>query len=203
MAEPLRYDMILPNGEPLRYDMGPEFIWDGFVPANLYPTTAMQQNAISITITTAAEAAIIAKCDELLALVDVFAISIDDNTRNGLFKLGDGRLAFDEKCDTYLHQNPGLVPPGLSLTEYDKDGAALAAVKRIIAKTNTIGVRLNDTQIVLGSDRINADLTFYNFLEFAMRVGTAGADDIHADLKESFPGRNPGGGTPPPTPPTP
>ena len=195
--------MILPNGEPLRWDMGPEFVWDGDVPANLYPAKPMQQNAISITITTAAEAAIIAKCDELLALVDAFGISIDAGTRDSLFKLGDGRLAFDQKCDTYLHQNPALVPPGLSLTEYDKDGAALAAVKRIIAKTNTIGSRLNDTQTVLGSDRINADLTFYNFLEFAMRVGTAGADDIHADLKESFPGRNPGSATPTPPPPVP
>lgn len=195
--------MILPNGEPLRWDMGPEFTWDGFVPANLYPNQPMQQNDISITITPAAEAALLAKADELLALIDAFAISLDDNTRNSLFKLGDARLAFDAKCDTYLHQNPGLVPPGLSLAEYDKDGAALAAVKRIIAKTSTIGARLSDTQIVLGSDRIDADLKFYNYLEFATRMGTAGADDIHADLKSSFPGRSPGGGTPPPTPPTP
>ena len=36
--EPLRYDMILPNGQPLRWDMGPEYTWDGNVPASAYPT---------------------------------------------------------------------------------------------------------------------------------------------------------------------
>lgn len=64
-------------------------------------------------------------------------------------------------------------------------------MKRIIAKTNTIGSRLSDTQIVLGSDRIKADLAYYNYLEFTTRMGLAGADDISADLEASFPGRGP------------
>ncbi len=42
MPSPLRYDMTLPNGEPLRWDMGPEFTWDGDVPSHLQPNTTMQ-----------------------------------------------------------------------------------------------------------------------------------------------------------------
>lgn len=34
MAEALRYDLILPGGQPLRWDMGPDFLCDGDVPAN-------------------------------------------------------------------------------------------------------------------------------------------------------------------------
>lgn len=200
MPEPLRYGMTLPNGQKLRYGMGPEYVWGGNVPASAFPTTnrPMQQNAISITITPAQETAMLAKADELLALIDAFAVSLTDEQRTGLFKLGDARLAFDQKCDIYLHQNPALVPPGFSLLEYDKDGTALGSVKRVAAKLGTIGSRLADTQILLGSDRINADLAFYNFLEFATRVGTAGADDIHTDLQETFPGHNPGPVAPPP-----
>lgn len=164
----------------------------------------MLQNVLSITITSAQETAILAKADELLALLDAFAISLTQEQRDNLFKLGDGRLPFDGKCDTFLHQNPGLVPPGFSLTEYDKDGAALAAVRRIGAKVGVIAERLRDTQTALGSDRIVGDLAFYNFLDFGTRTGLPGADDIRATLKDTlFPPGGSGSGTPPTPPPTP
>lgn len=33
--------MTLPNGQPLRWDMGPEYTWDGNVPESAYPDTTM------------------------------------------------------------------------------------------------------------------------------------------------------------------
>jgi hypothetical protein len=58
--------------------------------------------------------------------------------------------------------------------------------------------------MIIGSDRLDADLVFYNYLSFAARTGAAGADDIHDDLKSTYPGcrtvRTPPA---PPTPPTP
>lgn len=202
MGEKLRYDMILPNGEPLRFDM-PGMTWDGEVPASYNPPTPMQQNDLSITITQAAEDAILAKITELRALIDSWAVSLTDDDRAAYFKLGDARMAFDQKCDNYLHQHPDLVPPGISLAEYDKDGAAAAAIKRILAKLTPLETRLTDTLIVAGADRMDADLAFYNYLEFAARTGAAGADDIHDDLKATFPGSRRRGPQPPPAPPTP
>ena len=199
MGEKLRYDMILPDGQPLRWDM-PGMTWDGEVPALYNSTTPMQQNDLSITITPAQETAILAKIGELRALIEPFALSLTDDQRAAYFKLGDARLAFDEKCDNYLHQHPELVPPGISLLEYDKDGAAMAAIKRIIAKLTPLQNQLADTLTVAGADRLDADLTYYNYLEFAARTGAAGADDIHSELKEFFPGRRSGPTPPPPTP---
>jgi hypothetical protein len=53
----------------------------------------------------------------------------------------------------------------------------------------------------IGSDRLDADLLFYAFLGFSARTGAAGAQEIHDDLRTTYPGRR----TPrtPPTPPTP
>jgi hypothetical protein len=192
--------MTLPNGEPLRYDMGPEFVWNGNVPARFNPKHAMQQNDISITITAEQEAAILAKADELRTLIDAFAVSITDADRAGYFKLGDARLAFDEKCDNYMHQHPELVPAGINLAEYDRDGAAAEAIKRVRAKISTIDTRLADTQTVLGADRLDADLAFYNYLDFAARTGAAGAADIHSDLRGSYPGGRRSKASPPPAP---
>jgi hypothetical protein len=172
MGERLRWDMTLPNGEPLRWDMGPEFTWDGEVPPNLNPNTPMQQNDHSIAIT---EAAVLAKAEELRALIEAFTLSLTDEERSGYFKLGDARLAFDQKCDDDMHQNLTLVPTGINLPEYDKDGANIEALDRIIAKLATITSRLTDTRTVAGSDRMDADLTFYNYLEFSARTGTRNA----------------------------
>ena len=55
MANPLRYDMILPNGEPLRWDMGPEFVWDGDVPAHLLPKKRMPQIRVNLGFAQAAD----------------------------------------------------------------------------------------------------------------------------------------------------
>jgi hypothetical protein len=150
----------------------------------------MQQNDISITVTPDTETAILAKLDEVAALIKSFARSLTPDQAAAYFKLGDGRLAFDEKCDNYMHQRTELVPDGVSLPEYDKDGAATDSVKRIRAKLATTDGLLSDTQIVLGSDRLDADLLFYAYLDFASRTGAPGAGDIHADLKTVYPGRS-------------
>lgn len=201
---PLRYDMILPNGEPLRWDMGPEYTWDGFVPASAFPNPhphPMQQNRISIVIPPAVETAFNTKIDEARALLAPFLVSLTDDERAALFKLGDARLAFDTKCDNYMHAQPALVPDDITIAEYDKDGAAWGAIGRMQAKVGTMNGELSDTAMVVGSDRMDADLVFYNYLAFKARTGAPGADTIHDDLKSSYPGRR----TPrtPPTPPTP
>jgi hypothetical protein len=171
--------------------MGPEFTWDGDVPANLKPKTSMAKNRISITITPQQEAAILAKGDEFIALIDAFCVSLTEEERARLFKLGDSRLAFDQKCDNYLHQRGDLVPPGSDLPEYDKDGSGMGSIKRMLAKVGTATGRLTDTLTLLGSDRMDMNLLFFNHLKFAGRMGLSGAEAIHDDLQESYPGRGP------------
>lgn len=192
MSDPLKWNMTLPNGQPLRWDMGPEYTWDGVIPASAYPRKAMQQNDISQTVTAAQEAAIMTKIDELNALIAAWAMTITDAQRQSYFKLSDRRLAFHEKCRDYMHQHPETVPPTIDMTEYDKDQNLFDATSRIIAKINTVLQPVVDTQTVAGADLLNADLFYYNYLPLEAKAGVPGAEDIHGDLKESYPGRGPG-----------
>src|SRR5882672_4352972 len=98
MPEPLRWDMTLPNGEPLRWD-SPQFVWDGFVPENLNPNQPMQQNLNSTAITQTQEDAIITKAGELRALIEAVTVAVPDDRRADLFRLGGGRMMYDQKCD--------------------------------------------------------------------------------------------------------
>jgi len=202
MPEPLRFDMTLPNGEPLRWDMGPEFTWDGNVPSHLYPTTIMQQNDASIVVPAEAEADILATAELLHTKIAVYAQSLTDAERASYFKLGDKRAAFDQKCDNYMHQRPDTVPPTINIAEYDKDGAARATFLRFEAKIGTILSPVTDTLIILGADRMSANTAYYHYQPLAAAAGVAGSEDIHADLQETYPGGRRRAATPP-SPPAP
>ena len=199
---PLRWDMILPNGEPLRFDM-PGAKWDGTVEElNLStPNRPMQQNDISITITSAAEADVLAKAEALRASIAAFAVTLTPQQRDAYFKLGDARLAFHDKSNNHMHQHPTLVPPTVDVPQYDKDATARDSALRMKSALTGPVALLDDTLTVLGSDLINADVAFYNWLPLAIRANTPGAEAVHADLKASWPGRGPG--PKPPKPPTP
>lgn len=201
MPEPLRYDMILPNGEPLRWDMGPEYTWDGTVPNSTNPTTPMQQNDISITIPADAEADILATIELLRSKLAPFTVNLTDDERASYFKLGDKRAAFDQKCDAYIHQRPDTVPPTVNVAEYDKDGAARAALLRVKAKLDAISAPVTDALITIGADRMDANTAYYHYLPLAAASGVPGAEAIHAELKATYPGgrraRNPTPDDPP------
>lgn len=194
--------MTLPDGQQLRWDMGPEYTWDGMVPNSAYPPTAMQQNDIAIVITPAQETEIIGLADQLAEKIAVFARTLTDQQRQSYFKLGDARLAFHQKSHDYIHQQADTVPPTVNISAYDADKAAWECLSRITAKMATINRPLEDTQIVVGADLLNADLAYYNYLPLAAKAGISGAEVIYADLKGSYPGRGPKP-PPAPTPPAP
>lgn len=64
---PLRYNMILPDGEPLRWDMGPGFVWGGDVPPNYLPKKKMPQIRINLGFAQAADHVIEELADEVHA----------------------------------------------------------------------------------------------------------------------------------------
>lgn len=107
------------------------------------------------------------------------------------------------KCNDYIHQRPDLVPSSINVAEYDKDGAAWGAVNRIHAKLTSLDGTVTDTLLVLGSDRLDTDLDFYNYLGYAARTGQPGADEIRDDLKQTYPGRRARNTPVTPPPPTP
>jgi hypothetical protein len=184
--------MTLPNGEKLRWGT-PGAKWGGTVEElNLStPNTPMQQDEIDITITTDAEAAVIAKAAALREAILEWAVVLTQDQRDALFKLGDARMAFHEKSKNYFQQKPELTSPTVNGTKYNRDQAALEAVGRIEAAVKGATDPLNDTRMLLGSDLLSADVAQYNYLPLLIRAKTAGAEAVYEDLKESWPGRGP------------
>ncbi len=74
--------MILPNGQPLRFDMGPEYRLDGNAPESAYPTHTMTtDNRISATLSDADLAAILGHVSAIRALLP-FVVNVPNDERN-------------------------------------------------------------------------------------------------------------------------
>ena len=202
----LRCNQKLPDGQPLRYNMGPEFTWNGSIPERYYPKTAMntETNRIELVITAEQDTAIKETLNNLRTQVtEILTQSLTKEQRQRLFKLGPERLAFDAKNDEVMHQRPDLKAPMVDLVAYDKDGAALKTVSAWDTLLAGIAQRITDTLILLGADRMQADLSNYHYIEFLAHQGTAGAPEIYSTLQELYPSRHTASPQPPPaTPPS-
>ena len=201
--EPLRFDMILPDGQPLRWDMGPEYVWDGNVPASAYPPTPnpmTTENRISAELTDANLTAILGHLTAARALMP-FLVSIPMDERNGIAKFGDKSQAFDEKIAQYESQRPDLVPGFTSVPEATKDRQLIAKMRALNAALSQLADDCQSTELVLGSDIADHDKAFYAAIRLAAQNGVAGAQAIYDDLKQRYPAVSKKPATPkPPTP---
>lgn len=159
-------------------------------------------NRISATLSAADKTTILTKITEIRALLP-FMINLTPAERQELPKLGDKTLAFDEKCKTYMAQNPTLVPGFVNVTEVDKDRALRLPLNDVLRELTALCEAVGDTTLLAGSEIYMADLAFYQNVRQAAKRGVVGSNSIYDELRERFPGGN--GGTPatPPTPPTP
>ena len=77
-------------------------------------------NRISAVLAPADKTSILQKITEIRALLP-FLLNLTVQERKELFKLGDKGLGFDDKCRTYMTNNPTLVPSYVTVAEVDKD----------------------------------------------------------------------------------
>jgi hypothetical protein len=200
MPEPLRFDMILPNGQPLRWDMGPEFRWNGNLPESLTnQAIPMPSNKlISAEMTAAAVTAINGAIATIRTNLP-FLISLTNAERRSKAKLGDGRVALDEDAYPLMAQNPTLIPMFILLEEVTKDRILRSQLDVIRLSLTSLGSDIDDTELVLGHEMFKAYLAFYSNAQQAAVRGVAGAQTVVDTLAPYFarPSRNPTPPTPP------
>ena len=190
MAEPLRYD------QNWRWDT-PGLTWDGFAPQT--NTIMPNDNRISAVLAPADKAAILQKITDIRALLP-FLLNLTVQERKELFKLGDKGLGFDDKCRTYLANNSTLVPAFVTVAEVDKDRTLRTALLDLQRELASLLEAVDDTALVLGSEILMADLSFYANVRQAAKRGVPGIDVIFSDLQQRFPGTRKATTPTPPTP---
>lgn len=118
-------------------------------------------------------------------------ITLSNEQRIVLPKMGDKTLAFVNKSLEYARQNPGIVPQYLDMTEFAKDVEAVNSLFQIITPLHKLQEELDDTILLAGSEAYTASLVFYSALKSALAAGQSGLKNIYDDLSSRFPGRPP------------
>src|SRR3954469_5375555 len=135
MPEPLRWGMILPNGEPLRYGMGPDIKWNGTVPQRFYPTNIMSDpnNKVSFTVTAAEKADLIGHFTAIKAFLADKGPALTAIQRR-MQSIAEERAGMLDVFPAEMTNHPQFRPSWVSMPEVTKDVDTLRIVLDIVAE---------------------------------------------------------------------
>ncbi len=162
--EPLRCDMTLPDGQPLRWDTGPEFTWDGKVPARYYQNQTsdpMTQDLISADIAQALADELIADIAALRAKQAAFLLALSAADKAHLLKLGTGNMALEGIIRTAATESPGQLAADFPLTKWDQDRNFAATYRPVVAAIQKLTSDMEDTLLAADSDAWTAATEAY------------------------------------------
>jgi hypothetical protein len=94
-------------------------------------------------------------------------ITLQNEERRELSKLGPKSHAFCDQSLAVARANPQIIPPSIDLTEAMADKRALDQLRPRILVLRQLLERADDTEMALGSDLMSVARDCYNLLEVA------------------------------------
>ncbi len=189
--EPLKWGMTLPDGQPLRWDMGPDFTWDGNVPARYYnhPTnTNMSQDLISADFTQAQASEVITDLQASRAKMP-FIRALTEKEKKHILEKGLGNAGL---CDVFYaaaKENAGKLAADFAMAKWEQDRAFIATYKPVVEFLEKFASDARDSLTAAESDDYAAGREAYDDLK-RDAVGPA-IDAARAVMRERHGKRTP------------
>jgi len=146
----------------------------------------MPQNLISLDITPDA----IAKVDEAIQILEAFTapfITLTNQQKQELFKMGDKSILFCQQTAMVLEQNQDVLPPTFNYEEMKTDLADHAALAPRVLRIREVLAKMEDTQIALGSDVMVASSEGYALMKLFGKA--EGLTELQDAMRLRRPGR--------------
>ena len=146
----------------------------------------MPQNLISLDITPDA----IAKVDEAIQTLEAFTapfITLTNQQKQELFKMGDKSILFCQQTAMVLEQNQDVLPPTFNYEEMKTDLADHAAIAPRVLRIREVLAKMEDTQIALGSDVMVASSEGYALMKLFGKA--EGLTELQDAMRLRRPGR--------------
>jgi hypothetical protein len=143
----------------------------------------MTQNLIDLELSAESLAAI----DAALATLETHLtplLGLDPAARRFLAKMGDKSEAFCRQAVVAFTQNAEVLPRNFDVAAYQRDLAALDALRPRRQRLDRLQELLEDTEMAVGSDLMNASLEGYAVLKVAGKG--AGLDGLRQMLSARF-----------------
>lgn len=130
-----------------------------------------------------------------------FLIGLTTEERIALPSINVNNKAFTEDAISAGVNNASLLPSYISVANMQNDLTLFNQLDEIIILTKQLLEKLEDTQLLAGSEAYSSALTVYKLFASAADAGVPGADAINNQLKQRFAAQGAGKSTPS-TPPT-
>ena len=182
--------MILPNGQPLRWDT-PGARYGGTVEEVMAAIAQQNQtmnnnNKINATLSDADKAAALAHYTGLGTLMP-FMRAMTADEKKGINDAANGRLPFTQQACQYAQQHPEIFPATFSLPAFVQTTAFLTAFVAIYNADASNHEKVVDTFRLANSDGYNEALKIYNYFKAANTNGDY--NDVVANLGSYFTGQ--------------
>lgn len=115
-----------------------------------------------------------------------FLIGLTSEERTSLSAIDVNNKAFTEDAINAGLNNANLIPSYVSVTNMQSDLALFTQLDEIILLIKQMLEKLEDTQLLAGSEAYTSALTLYRLFGSAADAGMPGADAIYAQLKQRF-----------------
>ena len=124
-----------------------------------------------------------------------FLIGLTTDERIALPAINVNNKAFTEDAINAAANNTALIPSYVNVPNMQNDLSLFIQLDEIILLVKQLLERLEDTQMLAGSEAYTSALAVYRLISSAADAGVPGADAINAQLKARFAGQG-GAGTP-------
>ena len=124
-----------------------------------------------------------------------FLIGLTTDERIALPAINVNNKAFTEDAINAAANNTALIPSYVNVPNMQNDLSLFIQLDEIILLVKQLLERLEDTQMLAGSEAYTSALAVYRLISSAADAGVPGADAINAQLKARFAGQG-GSGTP-------
>lgn len=145
----------------------------------------INNNRISAT-ATAAQIAAVKTALQTIATNLPFLIGLTNEERITLPKINVANKAFTEDAINAMVNNPTLLPSYFNVAEMQKDMLLFSQLDELNLLVNQLAEKINDTQLLAGSEAYVSALAAYRNFEAAANAGVSGADTIYDALKVRF-----------------
>ena len=149
------------------------------------PMANITNNRLSITMT-AAQITAVKTAVQTIQTNMPFLLGLTNEERMALPKINVANKAFTEDAINSMVNNPSLLPAYFNVAEIQKDVTLFAQLDELNTLVNQLGERINDTQLLAGSEAYVSALAAYRNFEAAASAGVSGADTIYDLLKSRF-----------------
>ena len=114
-----------------------------------------------------------------------FLITLSNEERRRLLKMGDKSLAFVNNSVTAAQSNREILPASFDVEELVRDYQLASALTEVLTSIRQLNEQVDDTLLAVGSDAMTSSLTVYDYVKTAAKK-TPGLKTVAEQLGERF-----------------